>query len=73
MSGAPVVVEVRAIRGKLAAQCRYDVKEIFRRIRRRQVESGLEHVSYSPRRVAPREDAAGPPADDRARRDDHGA
>ena len=73
MSVDPIVAEVRAIREKLAAECGYDVKEIFRRIRQRQAESGLEYMSCSPRRVAPREDAAGPPADDRARRDDHGA
>ncbi len=54
-------------------QCRYDVKEIFRRILQRQAESGLDYVSYSPRRVARWEDAAGLPAGDDARGDDHGA
>ncbi len=73
MSVDPIVAEVRAIREKLAAECGYDVKEIFRRVRQRQAESGLEYVRYAPRRVAPREDAAGPPADNARRRDDHGA
>ena len=54
MNHDPIVAEVRAIRDKLAAECGYDIKEIFRRIRKRQAESGLEYVSYSPRRVTPR-------------------
>ena len=50
MSDDPIVAEVRAIRDKLAAECGYDVHEIFRGIRQRQAESGLEYVSYSPQR-----------------------
>ena len=73
MSRDPIVAEVRAIRDKLAAECGYDVKEIFRRARKRQAESGLEYVRYAPRRVAPGQDAAGPPSDDGAQRDDDGA
>ena len=68
MRDAPIVAEVRAIRDKLAAECGYDVEEIFRRIRKRQAESGLEYVSLPPRR-----DAAGPPSDEGAQRDDDGA
>ena len=72
MSGDPIVAEVRAIRDKLAAECGYDVHEIFQRIRQRQAESGLEYVRYPPRRVAPPDDAAAQPAGEGARRDDHG-
>ena len=72
MRDDPVVAEVRAIRDKLAAECGYDVQEIFRRIRRRQAESGLEYVRYPPRRVVPPVDAAAQPAGESARRDDHG-
>ena len=73
MSDDPIVGEVRAIRDKLAADCGYDVKEIFRRVRKEQAESGLEYVRYPPRRVPPQEDAAGPPTDGDGPRDDHGA
>ncbi len=73
MRDDPIVAEVRAIRDKLAAECGYDVEEIFRRIRKRQAESGLEYVSLPPRRAMPRQDAAGPPSDEGAQRDDDGA
>ena len=73
MSGDPIVAEVRAIRDKFAAECGYDVKEIFRRIRRWQGESGLEYVSYPPRRVPAGEGGTGRPADRNGLRDDHGA
>ena len=72
MEDDPIVAEVRAIRDRLAAECGYDINEIFRRIRRWQAESGLEYVSYPPRRVAAQEDVAGRPAAGDARRDDHG-
>ena len=45
MSDAPILAEVRAIRDKLAAECGYDVKEIFRRVRQCQVDSGAEYVA----------------------------
>ena len=67
-----VVAEVRAIRDKLAAECGYDVKEIFRRMRKREAESGLEYVSYSRRLVACGQEAAEPPSADGAQRGDHG-
>lgn len=51
MRNDPIVDEVRAIRNKLAAQCGYDIDEIFRRIRQRRVESGLKYVRYPARRV----------------------
>ena len=73
MEDDPIVAEVRAIRDRLAADCGYDVDEIFRRIRQSEVESGLEYVSYPPRRVAARADAAGRPADEDAHPDDQGA
>ena len=71
MRDDPIVAEVRAIRDKLAAECGYDVKGIFRRARQRQAESGVEYVSCSLRRVAPQQDAAGLLADDDAKRN-HG-
>ena len=51
MKSDPIVDEVRAIRDRLAARCGYDIDEIFRRIRRRQVESGRKYVRYPARRV----------------------
>ncbi len=72
MNHDPIVAEVRAIRDKLAAECGYDVREIFRRIRQRQAESGLEYVRYPPRRVVRPVDEAAQPAGDSAGRDDHG-
>ena len=72
MNHDPIVAEVRAIRDKLAAECGYDVHELFRRIRRRQAESGLEYVRYPSRRVVPPVDVAAQPAGESARRDDHG-
>ena len=73
MTDDPIVAEVRAIRDKLAAECGYDVKEIFRRIRQWQTDSGLEYVHYAPRRVVPANDPAAKPADDDAPDDRHGA
>ena len=73
MRDDPIVAEVRAIRDKLAAECGYDVEEIFRRIRKRQAESGLEYVRLPPRRAVQRQDAAGSPSDEGAQRDDDGA
>ena len=73
MEDDPIVAEVRAVRDRLAAECGYDVKEIFRRVRKEQAESGLEYVRYPPRRVPPEEGAAGSPADGDGRRDGHGA
>lgn len=53
MSDEPIVGEVCAIRDELAADCGYDVKEIFCRVRKEQAESGLEYVRYPLRRVPP--------------------
>ena len=50
MRDDPIVAQVRAIRGKLAAECGYDVEEIVRRVWKRQAESGLEYVNPPPRR-----------------------
>ena len=71
MSRDPIVAEVRAIRDKLAAECGYDVQKIFRRIRQRQAESGLEYVRYPPRRVASPDGTAEQPAGMDAHSDDH--
>ena len=60
MTDDPIVAEVRATRDKLAAECGYDVGEIFRRIREREAQSGLEYVSYPSRRVVSREEPARP-------------
>ena len=74
MTDDPIVTEVLARRDKFTIRCGYDVEEeIFRRIRQRQAESGVERVNYLPGRVAHRQHAAGPLSDDDAKRDDHGA
>ncbi len=72
MRDDPVVAEVLAIRDKFAAECGNDVKEIFRRIRKREAESGIEYVSYPPRRVARGQEAEEPPSGDGAQRGEHG-
>ena len=56
MRSDPIVDEVRAIRDRLAARCGYDIDEIFRSIRRRQVESGRNYVRHPARRVTPGKD-----------------
>ncbi|MDE2741313.1 MAG: hypothetical protein OXI58_06980 [Gemmatimonadota bacterium] len=56
------MAEVRAIRDELAAQCGYDLKEIFRQIWEQQAESGLKYVRYPARRVVPTEDMRAPNA-----------
>ncbi len=63
MRSDPIVDEVRAIRNRLAAQCEYDVDQIFRRIRRRQVDSGRNYVRYPARRVTKDKDTRGFGAD----------
>ena len=63
MKNDPIVAEVRAIRDELAAQCGYDIKEIFRKLREQQAKSGLKYVCYPARRVAPAEDVRAPNAD----------
>ena len=52
MKNDPIVSEVRAIRDALAAQCGYDIKEIFQKLREQQAESDLKYVRYPARRVA---------------------
>ena len=66
MKNDPIVAEVRAIRDELAAQCGYDIKEIFRKLREQQVKSGLEYVCYPARRVALAEDVRASNADRKA-------
>ena len=62
MKDAPIVAEVRAIRDELAAQCGYDLKEIFRQLRHQQASSGRKYVRYPARRIVTTEDrqASGP-------------
>ena len=57
MRDDPIVAEVRAVRDKLAAECGYDIKEIFQRVREQQAKSGLNYVRYPPRRMALPKDA----------------
>ena len=64
-SGDPIVAEVRAIRGKLAAECGYDVKKIVQRVRQRQAQSGREYVSYRRGRWSSWTTPQGPADDDR--------
>lgn len=56
MRNDPIVSEVRAIRDELAAQCGYDIKEVFRKLLEQQAKSGLKYVRYPARRVALAED-----------------
>ena len=58
----PIVAEVRGIRDKLAAECGYEIKEIFRRVWERQVKSGLYYyyVRYPARRTALPKGGRGP-------------
>ena len=53
MKDDPIVAEVRAIRDQLAAQCGYDLKEIFRQLRKQQANSGRKYVTYPARRIDP--------------------
>ena len=63
MKNDPIVAEVRSIRDELAAQCGYDIKEIFRKLREQQAKSGLKYVRYPARRVVPAEDVRASNAD----------
>ncbi len=45
----PIVSEVRAVRDKHAAQFGYDLKEIFRDIKKKQKSSGRKYVQYPSR------------------------
>ena len=47
----PIVSEVRAVRDKHATQFGYNLKEIFRDIKKKQKASGRKYVQY-PSRVA---------------------
>ena len=63
MKNDPILAEVRVIRDELAAQCGYDIKEIFRKLREQQDESGLKYVRYPARRLSPTEDMRASNAD----------
>ena len=56
MTDDPIVAEVRALRDQLAAQCGYDIKEIFRQLRKQQANSGRKYVRYPARRIPPADD-----------------
>ena len=55
MKDDPIVTEVRAIRDELVRQCGYDLKEILRRLRQQQANSGRNYVRYPARRIVPTE------------------
>lgn len=57
MGSDPIVEEVRAVRERLAAECRNELREMFRRARRYQADSGMTCVRYAARRVEASEDA----------------
>ncbi len=44
-----IIAEVWAIRDEYAARFDYDLKEMFRDLRKRQEESGREYLSFRPR------------------------
>lgn len=56
MKDDPIVAEVRAIRDKLAAQCGYNVKELFRQLRQQQSGSARKYVRLPARRIVTTED-----------------
>jgi hypothetical protein len=64
----PIVDEVRRVRDAHAAMFNYDLEAIFRDIKEQEKKSGLNFVSYPPRRTGPSQllqptDAAGPVPD----------
>ena len=65
MKDDPIVAEVRAIRDELAAQCGYDLKEIFRQLRQQQASSGRKYVRYPARRIVTTEDRRPSERDDK--------
>ena len=48
----PIVAEVRAARGRLAARFDYDLEAIFRHIQAEEARSGLMYVPCPPRETA---------------------
>jgi len=57
MKADPIIAEVWAVRDEYAARFDYDVKEMFRDLKKRQQESGREYLGNRPRR--PGADAPG--------------
>lgn len=53
--GDPVIRELWAVKDAMAADCGYDVQELFRRIRARQEASGRDYVRLPQRGVSPAE------------------
>ena len=45
----PIVEEVRQIKQKIAAECNYDLKELYRRLKADELASGRTFVSFPPR------------------------
>ena len=56
MKDDSIVTEVRAMRDELAAQCGYDLKEVFRQLRQQQSSWGRKYVRYPARRIVTTED-----------------
>lgn len=48
LTGDPVIRELWAVKDAMAADCGYNVQELFRRIRARQEASGREYVRLTP-------------------------
>ena len=59
MKNDPIVAEVRAIRDKLAARCGYDAAELFRQLRKREMDPERTYVRYPPRPNSPRRNDQG--------------
>jgi hypothetical protein len=47
----PIVEEVRKVRDRHAAQFHYDLEEIYRDLKRQEIQSGKTFVSHPPRRI----------------------
>ena len=52
MTRDPIVEEVRAARDAIAKEHGYDIQAIFAALREMEEQSGREHVTLPPRRVA---------------------
>jgi hypothetical protein len=51
----PIVDEVRRVRDAYAARFNYDLDAIFRDIKEQEKKSGLQFVTFPPRRIEPRQ------------------
>jgi hypothetical protein len=55
----PIIEEIRAIRESFAKEHGYDVKAIVAALRREEAESGLDVVSFPPKRLSQKQRKAG--------------